>query len=68
MTSYRERLHAGYYEPGAQAEAEPEPEAEPAPLPRTHAALDQAALEAGHDWTSEDLTVAEKQAELNGIT
>ncbi len=60
MTRYRERLHEGFYE---ATEPEADPPA-PAPLPRTHAELDELADERGHGWSSDSLTVAEKQAEL----
>jgi hypothetical protein len=33
-------------------------------LPGQHAGLDDLAKERGHEWSSDDLTVAEKQAEL----
>jgi hypothetical protein len=33
-------------------------------LPGQHAGLDELAAERGHEWSSDDLTVAEKQAEL----
>jgi hypothetical protein len=35
-------------------------------LPGQHAGLDELAAERGHEWSSDDLTVAEKQAELGG--
>jgi hypothetical protein len=35
-------------------------------MPRTHAELDEAAQAAGHSFSRDDLTVAEKQAELEG--
>ena len=62
MTPYRDRLVAGEYQgEGSAAVAE-----EPAALPRTHAELDELAAGQGHEWSGEELTVAEKQAELNG--
>ena len=42
-----------------------EPEAEQA-MPGTHAKLDELAAERGHEWSADDLTVAEKQEELAG--
>ncbi len=33
-------------------------------LPGQHAGLDKLATERGHQWSADDLTVAEKQAEL----
>ena len=64
MTSYRDRHLAGLYA-GGTVEAEPEAEVEEnGPLPRTHAELDELAEERGHEWSGEDLTVAEKRAEL----
>jgi hypothetical protein len=38
--------------------------AEKKSLPGQHAGLDELAAERGHEWSSDDLTVAEKQAEL----
>lgn len=35
-------------------------------MARSHADLDDAADEAGHEWSRSDLTVAEKEAELGG--
>lgn len=35
-------------------------------MARTHAELDEAASEAGHTWSDDGLTVAEKEAELGG--
>jgi hypothetical protein len=35
-------------------------------LPRTHAELDALAEAREHEWSADDLTVAEKQAELGG--
>lgn len=52
---------------GDSPEPEPqaaEPQAEK--LPGTHAALDDLASERGVEWSRDDLTVAEKQAELGG--
>ena len=66
MTSYRDRHLAGLYvatNGGAEPKAEVEAE-ENGPLPRTHAELDELASERGHEWSGEDLTVAEKRAEL----
>jgi hypothetical protein len=40
--------------------------AEPEKLPGQHAGLDELAVERGHVWSRDDLTVAEKQAELGG--
>lgn len=40
--------------------------AEEPKLPGTHAALDELAAERGYVWSRDDLTVAEKQAELGG--
>ena len=60
MTPYRDRLLAGEYQ------AEGSTNDEPAALPRTHAELDELAAAKGHEWSGEDLTVADKQAELNG--
>ncbi|HKE79056.1 MAG TPA: hypothetical protein VKB54_07095 [Solirubrobacteraceae bacterium] len=37
-------------------------------LPRTHADLDAAAAAAGYSWSRADLTIAEKQAELEAAT
>ena len=42
----------------------PRPRQNDAPLPRTHAELDDLAAERGHEWSGDDLTVAEKRAEL----
>ena len=39
---------------------------EPEKLPGQHAGLDELAAERGHTWSKDDLTVAEKQAELGG--
>ena len=65
MTSYRDRHLAGLYvATNGEAEAEPEAEEPTSPLPRTHAELDELAAERGHEWSGEDLTVAEKRAEL----
>ena len=64
MTSYRDRHLAGLYS-GGTVEAEAEVEAEEnGPLPRTHAELDELAEERGYKWSGDDLTVAEKRAEL----
>jgi len=35
-------------------------------LPGRHAPLDELAAERGHSWSRDDLTVAEKKAELGG--
>jgi hypothetical protein len=35
-------------------------------LPGQHSGLDELAEERGHEWSRDDLTVAEKQAELGG--
>jgi hypothetical protein len=35
-------------------------------LPGQHAGLDELAVARGHTWSRDDLTVAEKQAELGG--
>lgn len=43
-----------------------EPEDEPEKLPGQHAGLDDLAIKRGHEWSRDDLTVAEKQAELGG--
>jgi hypothetical protein len=37
---------------------------EPTKLPGQHAGLDELAAERGYEWSADDLTVAEKQAEL----
>ena len=64
MTSYRDRHLAGLYEAnGGGTEAVVEAE-ENGPLPRTHAELDDLASERGVEWSGDDLTVAEKRAEL----
>lgn len=57
MTPYLERRLAGHYDADG-------PATETAALPRTHAELDEAAAERGHEWSADDLTVAAKQAEL----
>jgi hypothetical protein len=51
----------GVVEPKAAAT-----EALPERLPGQHAGLDELAAELGHEWSRDDLTVAEKQAELGG--
>lgn len=51
---------------GGSAEAEPEPKEAESKLPGQHAGLDALAEERGHEWSRDDLTVAEKQAELGG--
>lgn len=56
-------------EPGPDpGDPEPNPtgKKEPEKLPGQHAGLDELANERGHTWSSDDLTVAEKQAELGG--
>jgi len=57
----------------AQLPASPQPQAEgeqgeqgEQELPGRHAPLDQMAKERGVEWSRDDLTVAEKQAELGG--
>jgi len=46
--------------------AEPGPvKAEKKALPGQHAGLDELAAQRGHEWSADDLTVAEKQAELD---
>lgn len=52
---------------GGSSVAEPKSQqqkAEKEKLPGQHAGLDDLAAERGHEWSSDDLTVAEKQAEL----
>jgi len=44
----------------------PRDEPEPEKLPGQHAGLDALAAERGVEWSRDDLTVAEKQAELGG--
>jgi hypothetical protein len=53
---------------GDDGEAAPKAsgKAEPEKLPGQHAGLDELAAERGHEWSRDDLTVAEKQAELGG--
>jgi hypothetical protein len=51
---------------GAGADAEPKGKAGESKLPGQHAGLDDLAAERGHEWSSDDLTVAEKQQELGG--
>jgi hypothetical protein len=51
---------------GGSPEAEPTPAAAESKLPGQHAGLDQLAEERGVEWSRDDLTVAEKQAELGG--
>ena len=58
---------------GGEAGEAPEPQAAaqaaeelPEKLPGQHAGLDELAHERGYEWSRDDLTVAEKQAELGG--
>jgi hypothetical protein len=46
-------------------QAEPKSKSE-SKLPGQHAGLDELADERGHEWSRDDLTVAEKQHELGG--
>ena len=62
MTTYRERHLAGLYD--ANKQPEPEAELDPDNLPGRHATLDALATERGLIWSSDQLTVSEKQAEL----
>jgi hypothetical protein len=48
----------------AKAEAKESKQDEEKRLPGQHAGLDKLAAERGYEWSSDDLTVAEKQAEL----
>lgn len=49
-----------------EAKAEADAKAEREKLPGQHAGLDELAAERGYEWSRDDLTVAEKQAELSG--
>jgi hypothetical protein len=51
-------------EPKAKAEAKESKQDEEKRLPGQHAGLDKLAAERGYEWSQDDLTVAEKQAEL----
>ena len=65
MTRYHDRRLEGYYNSPTEAEPEEEPaDTNDAAMPRTHAGLDELAAERNHSWSSDDLTVAEKQWEL----
>lgn len=61
MTTYRERLKAGHHDANNQ---QPEPAPDPDNLPSRHAALDELATARGVIWTSDKLSIADKQAQL----
>jgi hypothetical protein len=51
---------------GSGGSTPPEAEQQETKLPGQHAGLDALAAERGVEWSRDDLTVAEKQAELGG--
>jgi len=51
-------------EPKAKAAEKESKQDEEKRLPGQHAGLDKLAAERGYEWSADDLTVAEKQAEL----
>jgi hypothetical protein len=61
LTTYRERLKAGHHDASKQ---QPEPDLDPDNLPSRHAALDELATARGVIWSSDFLSVADKQAQL----
>jgi hypothetical protein len=62
MTTYRERHLAGIHDANQQPVADEEPD--PDNLPGRHAALDELATARGLIWSNDNLSVADKQAEL----
>jgi hypothetical protein len=62
MTTYRERLKAGVHSADKQAD---EPELNPDDLPGRHAALDELATARGVIYRGDNLTIADKQEQLN---
>jgi hypothetical protein len=62
MTTYRERHLAGHHDANKQPAEEAAPD--PNNLPGRHDTLDQLATARGLIWSSDKLTVADKQAEL----
>jgi hypothetical protein len=63
MTTYRERLKAGVHDASKQADHQPA-QVDPDNLPSRHAALDELATARGVIWSSDFLSVADKQAQL----